>query len=417
MARVVDRLSSLKVFKLKKPGMYPDGAGLYLQVTGDGEERVAKSWILRFMVRGRAREMGLGSVTALGLGEAREKAAECRKLLLAGIDPIEARKEVRSKASLEAAKALTFDECAKQYIAGHKAGWSNSKHAAQWTATLNTYAKPVIGELSVRAVDTALVVKILEPIWTTKPETAKRVRGRIEAVLDWAKAHEYRSGDNPARWKGHLDKILVPRKQLGSVKHHAALPYQEVADFIKALRKQPGIAARALEFLILTASRTGEVIGVRPAEVRGKIWTVPKERMKNKEEHRVPLSSPAKAIVDTLRAEYHGGYLFPGGKRDKPLSDMAMLELLRRMGRDDVTVHGFRSTFRDWASELTDASNEVIEMALAHTIESKVEAAYRRGDLMLKRSLLMEEWAQFCGGAQTSGDGQVIELLRFGSTG
>jgi integrase len=412
MAHLVGRLTALKVIKVKKSGMYADGAGLYLQVTGDGQSTPAKSWIFRFTLRGRSREMGLGSFSIFGLGEARAKAAEYRRQVYEGIDPIEARRAQRAQAALEAAAALTFKECTKQYLAAHSAGWRNAKHAAQWSSTLKMYAEPVIGALSVHSIDTALVMKIIEPLWSTKPETASRLRGRIEAVLDWATVRGFRQGENPARWRGHLDKLLPARAKVRKVKHHAALPYDELPAFMSGLRTQEGVAARALEFLILTAARTGEVIGARSEEIKDKVWTVPAGRMKASKEHRVPLSEAALAIIDidSLRKEQGGAYLFPGGKRDRPLSNMALLALLHRMGRSDLTAHGFRSTFRDWAAECTDYPNEVVEMALAHTISSKVEAAYRRGDLFDKRKALMSDWATFC--ASSGGADQKIIWIR-----
>ena len=307
-----------------KPGMYGDGAGLYLQVTGDG----AKSWIWRYSLHGKGREMGLGSLSAISLADARTKAAECRRLRQDGIDPIEARKAQRQQAALDAAKALTFKEAAETYIAAHGAGWRNAKHASQWTNTLATYAEPVLGKLSIQAIDTDLALKVLQPIWKTKPETASRVRGRIEAILDWAKVRGLRQGENPARWRGHLDHLLPARSKVRRVKHHAALPYAEVANFIVALREQEGTAARALEFTILTAARTGEAIGAVRDEVNtsDKVWTVPAARMKASKDHRVPLSSRALAILRDHDDVQNSEYLFPGGKAGKPLSNMAMTE-------------------------------------------------------------------------------------------
>lgn len=408
MAQFVGRLTALKVAKVKRPGFYADGAGLYLQVTGDGETRVAKSWIFRFTLRGRSREMGLGSLSTFGLAEARVKAAECRKLTYDGVDPIEARKAIRAKAVMDAAAALTFRDCTKRYIEAQRSGWRNAKHAAQWSSTIKTYAEPVIGALPVQGIDTTLVMKIIEPLWSTKSETASRLRGRIEAVLDWATVRGYRQGDNPARWRGHLDKLLPARTKVSKVKHHAALPYRELPKFMAALRGQDGVSARALEFLILTAARTGEVIGALPAEIKDKVWTVPAGRMKGSKEHRVPLSAPALAVADK-QSEHRGVFLFPGAKDDKPLSNMAMLALLERMERSDLTAHGFRSTFRDWAAECTNYPNEVVEMALAHTINSKVEAAYRRGDLFEKRKSLMSDWAEFCS-SNASTDQNIIAI-------
>jgi integrase len=394
MARVVGRLSAVKVSKAKEPGKYPDGGGLYLQVTGDG----AKSWIYRFMLGGRERQMGLGPLSAVGLADARTKAAECRALRQDGIDPIEARKATREQAALDAARTTTFKEAAMAYIGAHKAGWRNSKHVSQWAATLETYAHPTIGSLSVQAVDTAMVLKILEPIWSAKPETASRVRMRIENILDWAAVRGYRKGENPARWRGHLDHLLPAKTKVRRVEHHAALPYAELPDFLKSLRKHEGTAARALEFTILTAARTGEAIGAQFDEfdIDAAMWIVPDDRMKSGREHRVPLTQRAADIVSERRAKAEGPHVFPGQRPAKPISNMAMAMVLRRMGRSDITVHGFRSTFRDWAAERTNFPNEVVEMALAHAVEDKVEAAYRRGDLLDKRRRLMDAWGEYC---------------------
>jgi integrase len=356
--------------------------------------------------------MGMGPLAIYCLQEARAKALDARRLRHEGIDPIETRKDERLRARLEAAKAITFKECADTYIKAHRAGWRNGKHAAQWQATLATYAEPLIGTLPVQAIDTALVLKVLEPIWTTKPETAGRVRGRIEAVLDWAKVREYRQGENPARWRGHLDKLLPARGKVRKVKHHAALPYAELPGFLVALREQEGIAARALEFTILTAARTGEAIFARWSEIDllDKVWTVSAARMKAGREHRVPLSARALGILDEMQVHRHAddGFVFPGGKPGKPLSNMAFLMLLRRMKRDDLTAHGFRSSFRDWSAERTHFPSEVAEMALAHVVGSKVEAAYRRGDLFDKRRRLMDAWAEFL--AKAPERGKVVSL-------
>jgi integrase len=396
MARPTGRLTALKVEKAKQPGMYADGGGLYLQVTEGGA-----SWIYRYMLAGRAREMGLGPLALFGLSEARAKTLDARRLRHEGIDPIEARKAERVRARLDAAKALTFKQCPDSYIKAHRAGWRNGKHAAQWEATLATYAEPVIGGLPAQAIGTALILKVLEPIWMAKPETASRVRGRIESILDWAKVRGYRSGENPARWRGHLDKLLPARGKVRKVVHHAALPYGALPSFLVTLREQQGIAARALEFTILTAARTSETIGARWSELdlREKNWTVPAVRMKAQREHRIPLSARALAILQEMQALRIAGdteaFVFPGGRLGRPLSNMAMTELLRRMGRGDVTVHGFRSSFRDWAAERTGFASEVVEMALAHAVGSKVEAAYRRGDLFEKRRRLMQAWGEF----------------------
>jgi integrase len=396
MARVIGKLTALKVDKENRPGMHGDGGGLYLRVTPDG----AKNWVFRFMLNGRARWMGMGPLHTISLAEARKRAGEHRLRRHDGIDPIEARRAERLQARLDAAMAVTFKECSEAYIKAHRAGWRNGKHAAQWEATLATYAEPVIGKLSVQAIDTALVLKALEPIWTAKPETAGRVRGRIEAVLDWATAREYRRGENPARWRGHLDKLLPARGKVRRVEHHAALPYGELPSFLVALREQDGISARALEFAILTAARTGETIGTRWNEfdLLDKTWTVPAGRMKAGREHRVPLSARTLVILEEMRAHRSAddGFVFPGGKPGKPLSNMAFLMLLRRMQRDDLTAHGFRATFKTWASERTGFQSEIVEVALAHTVGSKVERVYQRGDMFEKRRRLMQQWAMFC---------------------
>ena len=391
------KLTALGVARLKTPGMYGDGGGLWLQVSGKG----GKSWVFRYTLKGKSREMGLGPVSTFSLAEARDKALTCRKLCYDGIDPIETRREQRQDASIEAAKAITFRACAEGYIEAHKAGWRNDKHAAQWTATLETYTHPVFGDLPVQAVDTGLVMKVLEPIWATKTETATRVRGRIESVLDWATTRGYRRGENPARWKGHLANLLPKRSKVQKVEHHPALPFKQMAEFMARIVDQPGTASKMMIFTILTAARTGEAMGACWPEIdmAAGVWTVPAERMKGEAEHRVPLSEPALAILREMQGQGEM-FVFPGGKRGKPLSNMAMLAVLKRLGRSDLTVHGFRSSFRDWASETTHFPNEVVEMALSHTIESKVEAAYRRGDLFEKRRELMDAWATFCRGAQ-----------------
>ena len=347
---------------------------------------------------------GVRTPRALGLADARAKALDARRLRHAGVDPIEHRRAERARQRLEAAKAITFQECAESYIASHGAGWRNAKHKYQWNATLKTYAAPVIGKLPVQAIDTALILKVLEPIWQTKPETASRLRQRIENILDWAKARRFRDGENPARWRGHLDKLLPARAKVAAVQHLAALPYGELPAFLAELRTREAIAARALEFAILTAARTGEVISARWNEIDllDKTWTVPAARIKAGKEHRVPLAARSLAILGEMAKHRASGddgstYVFGGGEPGKPLSDISMLVLLRRMGRgDDLTVHGFRSAFRTWAAERSNFPREVIEAALAHTIGSKVEAAYQRGDMYDKRRRLMAAWAGYC---------------------
>lgn len=393
MAGGIEKLSAMKVTRLSKPGYFGDGGGLYLQVSAKG----SKSWIFRYERLGRERQMGLGPLHTVSLVEARERARQARLSLVAGVDPIDKRNTEMATVRSEQARDLDFDACAKQYIEAHEAGWKNPKHRQQWENTLRTHASPHIGKMHVRRIDTPLILKVLEPIWRTKTETASRIRERIERILSWAAVRGYREGDNPARWRGHLDEMLPKPTKLKKVKHHSALPFAEVADFCAAIRKQPGISAKAMEFAILTACRTSEVLGARWDEVdfEGQVWTIPAERMKANRPHRVPLVT---AMLTILKAQegMDTAFVFPGVKLGKPLSNMGMLTLLRRMNRDDITVHGFRSTFRDWAAEKTNYPREVAEMALAHTVGNAVENAYRRSDLFEKRRLLMSEWSIQC---------------------
>jgi integrase len=383
------RLSAIFVGQVFQPGRYHDGSGLYLQVRSASE----KSWLFRF----RRKWMGLGPLRDVSLAEARAAAAKCRKMLLAGVDPLEARRSDKRKVLA----GTTFRESSERYIASHQAAWRNPKHRQQWRSTLSTYVHPVLGDFPVAAIDTGLILKVLEPIWTTKPETASRLRGRIESVLNWAKARGYRQGENPAAWRGHLDHLLPPPRKVRAINHHAALPYARLPNFIRELRQRDGIAARALEFTILTATRTGEVLGATWDEISGDVWTIPKERMKSGREHRVPLSDAVLEIVAKLPRE--GQYLFVGARPNSHLSNMALLAVLRRMGRADLTTHGFRSTFRDWTAERTNYSGDIAEAALAHAISDKTEAAYRRGDALDKRRRLMAEWARYCSEQTTAG--------------
>lgn len=408
----INKLTATAVRNLDRRGYYGDGRGLWLQVSKWG----SKSWVFRFTLNGRSREMGLGPVSlqrndgGVSLAEAREAADACCKLLRQGIDPIEHRKQEQQQRALNAARAITFKQAAEAYIEAHKDGWKNPKHGAQWAATLGTYAYPIFGKLPVADVDTALVLKALRPIWTTKAETARRLRGRIESVLDWARVRGYRKGENPARWKGHLDKLLPPQQRVHKVRHHPALPYSEVGEFMAQLRALSSISARALEFTILTACRTSEVIGATWDEIdwQAKVWTVPAARMKAAVDHEVPLSDVALELLKALPKEAGNPFIFPGAREGKPLSNMAMLQCLRDL-RPGLTVHGFRSTFRDWAGECTNFPREIAEAALAHTIKDKVEAAYRRGTALQKRRHLMAAWARYCGTRPAKG-GKVVQL-------
>ena len=389
--QTINRLTAMKVQKIKSPGMHGDGAGLYLQVTGNA----AKSWVLRYSIRGKAREMGLGSLRKVSLADARRKAAECHKLLDGHVDPIEHRSKTRTAAALANAKTIPFQDAANRYIAMRSKGLKNITHAAQWGTTIATYAEPVLGKLSVGEIDVGLVHQVLEPIWTTKPETAGRVRGRIEKILGWAKVNNYREGENPARWRDNLDQLLPKLSEVRKVKHHSALPYAELPAFLEKLRQEDGIAARALEFTILTAARTEEVLLARPTEInkRERLWIAPAEHMKLKREHVVPLCDRAMQLLDDASESY----LFPSpSHQEKHLSNMAMLMVLDRMGYGHVTVHGFRSTFKDWTRDRTRFENYVSEAALAHASGDKIEAAYARSDVLDKRSKLMDAWAEYC---------------------
>lgn len=391
--RTINKLTAQGVRAMDKRGRYGDGGGLWLQVSAYG----TKAWLFRYMINGRARQMGLGSVETFSLKEARERARLARQMVADGIDPITEKENTRLSRAASAAKILTFDEAAKGYIKAHRTGWRNPKHATQWQNTIKTYVSPTLGRMSVADIETSHVISILEPIWDTKTETASRVRGRIESILDWASARNYRSGDNPARWRGHLDKLLAARGKVSKVRHHPAMPYDRAGTFIAQLVKLENVSSRALEFTILTAARTSETTGARWDEInlQEKIWLVPGGRMKSGRDHRVPLSNRVIEILNALPRL--GEYVFPGAKDGCPLSNMAMLQQLQGMsGCQGLTVHGFRSTFRDWVAEQTDFPRDLAEAALAHVVADKTEAAYRRGDALEKRRLMMEAWAQFC---------------------
>jgi integrase len=330
-------------------------------------------------------------------------------LLVDKIDPLERRQTENAAKKIEAARMMTFDDCASAYIKAHEVSWHNTKHRQQWQNTLATYVSPKFGSMPVAEIDVAMVTQAIEPLWTTKPETAARVRGRIEAVLDWAKARGFREGENPARWRGHLSNLLPARTKVRAVKHHAAMSYSEIGTFMADLRTREGAAAAALEFLILTAARTGEVIGARRPEIdlHARMWTIPAKRMKSKREHRVPLSSAAMKVLE--RANIEGSeFLFPGTKAGQGLSNMALLKVLERMNRGDLTVHGFRATFKTWATERSNFPRELVEAALGHVLEDKTEAAYQRGDMLEKRRRLMTAWAEFCG--KHAAVGTVVNL-------
>jgi integrase len=396
-------------------GFHCDGGGLYLSVkplkAGEG---VTRSWVFRFRRIGRLRDLGLGPLSTVGLAAARERARQARQKLLDGIDPIEERQTARIAAAVTVARAMTFEQCADGYIDANSSGWKSAKHADQWRATLLTYAHPIIGSLPVDVVETAHVMQILQPIWNTKTETASRVRGRVEKVLDRAKVLGLRTGENPARWTGHLDQLLPKKTQVAPVEHHEALPYADLSRFMTELRQMDSISARALEYTILTAARTGDTIGALRSEIdrNDGLWTVPAGRLKGRKgarmrDHVVPLSDRALEIIDGLH-EGPSEYLFANDD-GLPLSNMAMLECLRGL-RPSLTVHGFRSCFKDWASEHTSYANELSEMALAHTVADKVESAYRRGDMRDRRRRMMQDWATFAANLVPSSTSTVVPI-------
>ncbi|MBV9017557.1 MAG: integrase arm-type DNA-binding domain-containing protein [Alphaproteobacteria bacterium] len=422
MARA-GKMTALKVARIaraKVPGYYGDGGGLFLQVSRFG----TGSWVFRYRIGGRLREMGLGSLDTIGLAGARERARKAREQRLDGYDPIELRKAARLAAQLEAAKAIKFQEAARQYVATNKVQWKHPKHAMQWEKTLESYVFPVFGDLAVGAVDTGLVLRVVEPIWTIKPETASRVRGRIETILDWAAARGYRDRENPARWRGHLNTVLPSpanakralREKKGKDEHHPALPYADLPAFIAELKQRKSTSAYALEYVVLTAVRTETVLGSRAREIdfAKRVWTIPAGRpgLKRPGDFRVPLSDDAIAVLRAMRVDPIGDpdrYLFPGSKPGKPLTNI-LKYLKEDMRRPNCTVHGFRSTFRDWVGDCTDFPGDLAELALAHTLPDKTEAAYRRQDALERRRVLMNAWAGYCAGREIGA--HVISLKR-----
>lgn len=387
MGLKLHRLTARRVATVTEPGYHADGGGLYLQVTATG----AKSWVYRYRFEGRRPEMGLGPLHVVSLAEARAAAESARKAVQSGQDPLASRRS----SAIASASIPTFWEAAVAYIDERRAGWSNPKHAGQWTTTLETYAKPLIGSMRVDRIETDHVLAVLRPIWTTKTETASRVRQRMEAVLDATTVQKKRTGENPARWRGHLAMILPKPTAVSKVENFAALPYAELPAFMAALRDRHGEAARALEFTILTAARTGMTLGAMPKEIdlSAETWTVPGQRMKAKVEHTIPLSPAALAIAQPRMKR---NLLFPNDLTDEALSENSMLALLKRMGFGHITVHGFRSTFKDWASETTDFPDDLSETALAHQIRDKAKAAYKRGKMLKKRHSMMSAWSNYC---------------------
>jgi integrase len=405
MGRPIEILTAVEIKaaarKQDKLRKHCDGGGLWFVVgqgsrADRGDKRAGPaSWVFRYTLNGKSREMGFGSYPTVPLEGARKRARDARVLIDSGADPMEHRALERAKAANTGKPVPTFKECALAHIEAKGPGWSNAKHADQWRNTLETYAFPVIGDVPVSLVTTGQLVEILEPIWLKKNETAGRVRQRVEAVLDAAKAKGLREGENPGRWRGHLENLLPACNR--RVQHHPAVAHQEIGTFVQSLRDQEGIAARALEFVILCACRTNEALGARWAEIdlANAVWAIPADRMKTRKEHQVPLSSRAVTALEEMKKVRINAFVFPGARLHRPLSNMAMLKLLARMDYGNVTVHGFRSSFRDWAAD-TGVSGEVAEMALAHAVEDRVEGAYRRGNLLEARRPVMERWANYC---------------------
>ena len=406
VTRTLNRLSALKVARAKQPGMYADGGGLYLRVAEGG----SKQWVFRYAVGTRDRDMGLGPVHTLTLPEAREKAREARLLRLEGIDPIEAKRARMAALKAADARAMTFKQCAEGFIRDNEASWTSARHRQEWVGSLVRLVYPTLGSLPVAAIDTPLVLKVLKPIWEKTPETASRVRGRIENVLGWATVHHYRAGDNPARWGGLLEHALPARSKIAKVEHHAALPYAEIGAFVANLRQDSGVAAACLQFITLTAARLDEARSATWDEIDlpNRIWIVPARRMKADKEHRVPLSAGAVVILKQMQEIRQSDYVFPGRLEGRPIGDNTIWRLAKEAAGSDITIHGLRSSFRDWAAERTSFPREVAEMALAHAIPNAVEAAYRRGDLFEKRRRLMDAWAEFC--AKPSHRGEVVVI-------
>jgi integrase len=398
-----NKLTDVMVKKLKpgargKPQFYGDGSNLYLQVSGN-EKEPARSWVLRYTRADQERYMGLGAYPTVTLGMAREKTLDFRRVLDAGRDPFDERRGREIAAALEVGRAISFQKCAEQFVEAKKITWKSEKHAADWPKSLEFYAYPVFKDLPVGLIEVSHVLKILSPVWTKKTETATRLRGRIEQVLNWAKVQGFRQGENPARWKENLDKVLADPALFQKVEHFNALPYAEVGAFMSDLRDRDGVAARALEFTILTCARTSEIRGGTWDEVSitDKMWAIPPERMKNKQPHRIPLSKPAIAVLEEIKKLGAKGYIFPGGKPGEMLSTNAMLALLERMGHGDITVHGFRSAFSDWAEDTTPYPPAVIDRVLSHNKKEATQKAYFRFDLFERRVSLMEDWANYCG--------------------
>jgi integrase len=409
MAKLVKRLKDLQIKRLSKSGAYPDGEGLYLQVRDSG----AKDWFYRYEVAGKGRKRGLGSYPTISLDQARDDALECRQLRKSGIDPIDHFKSLEIERDLEKAKSTTFKECAESYIDTHKHGWKDKRHESQWRKSLENYAYPSIGDLPVQSIDIDLVMKVIEPIWFDKTETASRVRQRIENILDWATVRKLRQGDNPALWRGRLDKLLPKRTKVQKPVHFPAMDYRDVPEYFQSLRKKDGIASGALAFVILTATRSSEArsVAVHEIDKTANTWVIPASRMKADREHRIPLAAEALKILDEMEPFKRStdDLVFPGLTRGNPVSASSILKIVKKHD-SSLTVHGFRSSFRDWCAEMTSYPREVAEAALAHAVKDKTEAAYQRGDLFEKRRKLMDHWAQYC--LKGTGRAKVVPIRK-----
>jgi integrase len=409
MAKLVNRLTPARVRSIDRPGLHGDGLSLYLQVAGGG----SKSWIFRYRRRGQTHDLGLGPAHTVSLAEARNKALKLRKQLINGQDPLADRRNARANRP----EAITFTECAHRYIRAHQSGWKGTgRSAEQWASSLTIDAFPVIGKLPVQEIDTGLVMRVLDPIWSVKPVAANRLRTRIEAVLAWATARGYRTGDNPAVWRNHLENLLPRPSRVRSAVPHPAIPLDEIPAFLTALRGRRGVSARCAEFTLLTAVRTKEATGARWEEIdlATGTWTIPGSRMKAGAVHRVPLSAEAVAVLEHMSGNGHGEFIFPGAKAGRPLSDAAMRMLLRLVGRADVTMHGCRAAFSTWAAERTNYPPEIAELALSHKVGTAVSRVYRRTDLYDRRRRLMEEWGHFCSTplAEPAGELVAIDAVR-----
>lgn len=397
MAKKVKQLSEIKLKTLKIPGAYADGDGLYFQVTKTG----SRSWFYRYQHQGKQRKQGLGSYPTVTLAMARDKTLACRQLLVSGVDPIQDRRQKKLDAELKANRQKTFRYCAEQYIDSKKGEWSNAKHVYQWTQSLDHYAYPIIGDTPVQEIGIVQILDVLQPIWNTKTETATRVRQRIEAILDWAKVRQFRAGENPALWRGTLDKLLPKPSKIRIVRHQPAMPYDLLPEYFAGLQEQNSVAALALQFIILTATRSGEARMATWDEIVGDTWIIPAERMKSRRAFRIPLLPAARDVLAKVEEKAgKGTHVFPG--REIGISDTSVRNVLHDM-YPEYTVHGFRSTFRDWCAEKTNFPRELAESALGHVLQDKTEAAYQRGDLFEKRRELMGAWATYCLSNQQKG--------------